>query len=67
MEKIISVIGITVIVTLVVIAAAFFWSIITWWAWNLVMPYLFHVKTISLLQAFAINLLLSLIKPTITK
>lgn len=46
----------------IVPALIFLFSFITMWAWNLVMPALFHLPSISLLQAFALNLLIGIIK-----
>ncbi len=62
MEKILAYIGVGVLASIVIIGLALLWSVITWWAWNLVMPFLFHLPQINLLQAFAINLLTALVK-----
>ena len=37
-------------------------AFVTQWAWNLVMPYLFKLPNISLLQAFGINILIGTIR-----
>jgi hypothetical protein len=57
MEKVLVTIGIVFLVSVLVIGLAALWALVTWWAWNIVIPYLFGLKTISLIQAFALNLL----------
>lgn len=52
--NVITVIGAAI--AFVVIVAAIF-ALVTQWAWNTVMPSVFGLPTVTLLQAFALNLL----------
>lgn len=55
-----------VIVTLFIViflVALALTALLTMWAWNLVMPFLFHLPQIGFWMAVAIDILLGLIKP----
>lgn len=49
-----------VVFTVMFLSAAVF-SFVTMWAWNVVVPAVFGLPEISLLQAFALNLLAGLL------
>lgn len=63
MDNTLAYIGAIVLIVLVVIACLSLGGWITMWAWNLIMPALFHLPQITWLMGIAINILIGLIKP----
>jgi len=64
-EKTIVWVGIIIIIAFIVASILGIGALITMWIWNLLMPYLFHLPQINVWMAFAINLVLGAITPTI--
>ena len=62
METVLKVVGLAVIGIAVFILASLLWSVVIWLAWNGVMPFLFHLPTINIIQAFCLSLLGNLVK-----
>lgn len=60
MDDILTVIGLAFLVFVLIIALNFLGALATWWAWNTVIPYLFGLKAIGFIQAFALNILATL-------
>jgi hypothetical protein len=60
--KICGYILIAILIALLIILAFIVGGWITMWAWNLVMPVLFHLQTINLMQGIAIDVLISTIR-----
>ncbi len=57
MDKFLQVVGAVVLVAIAVVGLSLLMALPTEWAWNVTMPYLFGWKPISLLRAFALNVL----------
>jgi hypothetical protein len=58
MELFLKIIGFIVIVLLIVGIGWWITTTLLFWAWNLVMPALFHLPHITYLQAFGLNIIL---------
>lgn len=65
-EKVLFGIGAGVLAIFLVVVVCFISAIITEWAWNYVMPYLFHLPHVTFWQAFALNLLVAKLAPTVS-
>lgn len=61
MEKIIATVGSIVLVCLIVIGVAIVMAIPTYFLWNWLMPLLFNLPAITLVQAWGINFLAAIL------
>lgn len=66
MNNVLAWIGGIVLVALLVAVIFGIGALVTMWAWNLVMPYLFHLPQINIWIALGINILIGMIKPVIS-
>lgn len=57
MNKFYEALGAAAVIFIVVLLVALLLAFPTMWAWNYVMPYLFGLKHIGILQAWAVNFL----------
>ncbi len=63
MEKFYKGLGMLLIAFVSIIIVCAIWGFIILWAWNTFMPAVFNLPQINLIQAFALSLLTSLVRP----
>jgi len=57
MESLAKLVGAVVILAVVIVACSFLMALPTWLLWNWLVPEIFGLKTITLLQALGLNVL----------